>query len=67
MPTGIFKVTDIPTQDDVDIIKQEYLDSVPIGDPAPSIEVEGPGGGPWTVIATFPGDGEDISSFNDRT
>ena len=55
MPTGEFKVTDIPTQDDVEAIKQEFMDSVLTGDPSPNISVEGDG--PWTVIATFPGSG----------
>jgi len=68
MPTGIWKMTDIPTQTDVDDVKQEYIDGVPIGDPPPSIVVEPEGGpGPWTVIATYPGDGGKTESFNDRT
>ena len=62
MPTGEFKVTDIPTQDDVETIKQEFLDGVLTGDPPPNIRVEG--SGPWTVIATYPGSGSDTRSFS---
>ena len=62
MPTGEFRVTDIPTQEDVETIKEEFLDSVPTGHPPPNISVEGDG--PWTVIATYPGSGSDTQSFN---
>ena len=61
MPEGEFKVTDIPTQNDVEEIKQEFLDSVMTGDPPPEITVEGDG--PWTVIAKFPGSGSSTRSF----
>ena len=63
MPTGEFKVTDIPTQDDVEAVKQEFLDGVLTGDPPPNITVEGEDPGPWTVIATFPGSGSETRSF----
>ena len=61
MPTGKFKVTDIPTQKDVEDIKQEFEDSVETGEPLPEFMVEG--NGPWTVIATFPGSGSETRSF----
>jgi hypothetical protein len=61
MPTGKFTVADIPTQADVEEIRQEFEDSVMTGDPPPIITVEGDG--PWTVIATFPGGGSESRSF----
>ena len=63
MPTGEFKVTDIPTQADVEAIKEEFLDGVLTDDPPPNIAVEGTG--PWTVIATFPGSGSETRSFGE--
>ncbi len=64
MPTGEFKVTDIPTQDDVEAIKQEFMDGVLTGDPPPVITVEGGPTGPWTVIAKYPGSGSETRSFS---
>ncbi len=54
MPTGEFRRTNIPTQAEVDAIKQEFLDDVKTGDPPPVITVEGGPTGPWTVIAKYP-------------
>jgi len=64
MPTGVHRVTDIPTREDVDKIKEEFLWSVRSTDDPPEIEEEGDG--PWTVIATFPGPGDNTETFEEH-
>ncbi len=52
MPSGVFKITDIP-EDKVKIVRADFELDDPI-----SIDEIDQGGGMWTVVATFPGEGE---------
>jgi hypothetical protein len=62
MPTGEFKITDIPTQADVDALKTGYALEVP----PPGITVEGEAPGPFTMIARYPGPGSETETFSAR-
>ena len=57
MPSGVFKITDIP-EEKVEEVEANYrLQN-------PAIEKFKQPNGKWTVIATFPGDGESEEVFN---
>jgi hypothetical protein len=53
MPSGTFKITDIP-EDKVQMVVALYNAEDP---PPESVEKIDQGGGLWTVVATFTGDG----------
>ena len=58
MPSGVFKVTDIPKEKVAVVVANYEADS-----PTPNIERVDQGNGLWTVVATFPGDGELVTKF----
>ena len=60
MPSGVFKVTDIP-KDKVPIVISDYEADIP----TPTISKIDQGDGLWTVVATFPGDGEIVRSYSE--
>lgn len=65
MVTGKHTVTDIPTREDVEKVKDRFRRDNLSTEPQPEISEEGTG--PWTVIANFPGSGESKNTFTDST
>lgn len=58
MPSGVFKITDIP-ESKVQEVKNLYKLDNPT-----TIEKVDQGNGLWTVIATFPGSGDETKKFS---
>ena len=56
MATETHTITDIPTQADVEKVKDRLRRSALSTEPPPEITVEGPEDGPWTVIGVFTDD-----------
>ena len=61
MPTGVWKITDIP-KDKVAIVVANFKADVP----APTIAELIQTNGLWTVKATFPGDDETEKTFDPK-
>ena len=57
MPTGVYKTTDIPPDKVDDVVAGYNLD-----DPQKVKKVK-QGNGKWTVIATWPGEGETTEKY----
>lgn len=61
MPTGVWKITDIP-KDKVATVVANFKADVPTPTIAELIQTNGL----WTVKATFPGDGETEKKFDPK-
>ncbi len=58
MPSGVWKITDIPA-DKVDMVVADFQLESP-----DTVEKTEQPNGKWTVVATYPGEGEDEKVFN---
>ena len=59
MPTGVFRITDIPADQVERVIANYQLDA-----PENIQRIEQPNG-KWTIIATFSGEGESEEGFSE--
>jgi len=57
MPSGVFRITDIPEAKVAEVVALYQLDN------PTKIEKVAQGNGLWTVIATFPGPGGETRNF----
>ena len=57
MPSGVWKITDIPADGVDEVVANFQLDG------PDSVEKTEQPNGKWTVVATYPGEGEDEKVF----
>ncbi len=58
MPSGVWKITDIPADKVDEVVANFQLQS------PDNVEKTEQPNGKWTVVATYPGEGEDVKVFN---